>query len=43
LPNVPDQPRGPREDELSDADEAPEDGRLPALRCRLLFGEVIGK
>src|SRR5688500_14326844 len=31
--NVPDQPRGPSEDGVSDADESPEDGRLPALCC----------
>lgn len=33
LPNVTDQPRGPSEDGVSDADESSDDGRLPALRC----------
>ena len=37
-PNVPDQPRGPSEDGVSDAGESPEDGRLPALRCGDWFG-----
>jgi hypothetical protein len=32
-PNDSDQPRGPSEDGVSDAEESSEDGRLPALRC----------
>jgi hypothetical protein len=38
LPNDSDQPRGSSEDKVSDADESPEEGRLPALRCSAWFG-----
>ena len=41
LPNVSDQPRGPSEDGVTDADESCEDGRLPALRCGDWFGSFF--
>src|SRR5688572_29058292 len=40
LPNDSDQPRGPSENGDSDADESPEDGRLPALRCGGWLGSL---
>jgi hypothetical protein len=41
LANVSGQPRGPSEDEILDADESPEEGRLPALRCDDWLGSVL--
>ena len=35
------QPRGPSEDGVSDSEESPEDGRLPALSCTGLLGWLV--
>src|SRR5688572_30468832 len=42
-PNVKDQARGPSEDGVSDADESPDNGRLPALRCGGWFGSSFNE
>ena len=43
VPNDSDQPRGPSEDEVSDAGKSSEGGRLPALRCGGWFGSSGGR